>query len=321
MSGTERPHETVDKKTRKQVLERDDHRCQFCRKKGLKYGGSVHLEVHHMDREPDDIDVHDLRNLTTLCRGCHSWHHQKTESDELPVELADEDEAALKPRDKAILKVLVKQGPMRLGDIRAELPASFSGDSIRERMWILMGLDNKVENREEQIVDQDIDTGEYGLAEQIGESARGRIPDDPQRLVLRYEDEMVRRAVERGETYESVANVFGFSERTAHYKKNRAFAYDFPLDAFQSGRRGWNGGGVASDEEVEEAAIEEAVTESGEDVEVWSGSDTNESVTAAEMLDDAETKESNSVSEGEKAGPSAHLDRAISALKEAKSAL
>jgi hypothetical protein len=43
-----------------------------------------------------------------------------------------------------------------------------------------MGLDNLVENRGPQTVDKDVGTKEWGLTEQIENSARGNIPDDPQ---------------------------------------------------------------------------------------------------------------------------------------------
>ena len=109
-----------------------------------------------------------------------------------------------------------------------------------------MGLDNIVEEREEQIVNQDIATGEWGLAGQIAESARGRIPEDQQRLVLRYKNAVVRQALERDMNRDAIADLLGFSRRTTFYKEKRTYAYDFPLEAFQNGRRGWTGGDADS---------------------------------------------------------------------------
>ena len=322
MSETERPHETVDKTTREQVLDRDGHQCMVCSRTGPGSGGIANLEVHHIDRDPEDMDVHDPDNLITLCRACHIWHHQQPERTEIPVELTPVDEVELVPYDKEILRVLAEDGPLRPGEIRDKLSFQVAGDSIRQGLWRLMGLDNKVAGRDQQIVDQDVDTGEWGLVDQIAESPRGRIPDDPQRLILRFEDETVRQALEKGYSRETVADVFDVAKRTIFNKEKRAYAYDFPADALKGGRRGWNGGGdSSSDEGKSETSGDEAVTESRGDVEVWSASGTDESVTAAEMLDDADGGEVDSEGEGGDGDPSTHLDRAIAALEAAKSGL
>ena len=322
-----RPHETVDNATRETVLDRDGHRCQFCGKRGPGAGGAAKLQVHHIEREPEDREVHAVSNLTTLCRSCHSWQHQQTESEELPVSLTEADEAELLAQDKEILRVLAEHGPMRPGGIRSELTGDISGDSIRERLWLLMGLDNIVEDREQQVVDQDVDTGEWGLAGQIAESARGRIPDDQQRLVLRYEDALVRQALERGIDRNTIADLLGFSRRTTFYKEKRAYAYDFPLEAFQSGRRGWTG---LDDDESDDGDPEmEAGDGSDEaigdkehgDVEVWTATDTDDSMTAAELLDDVEDVAEEMSAAEDDGTPETHLERAITALQAAKSAL
>lgn len=51
------------------------------------------------------------------------------------------------------------------------------------------------------------------------------------------EDEQVRRALDRGCDREAVMEVLGVSERSTFYKTKRAFAFDFPLDAFSRGGR------------------------------------------------------------------------------------
>ncbi|HYB76754.1 MAG TPA: HNH endonuclease [Candidatus Bathyarchaeia archaeon] len=51
----------------RQVLERDNWRCQAC-------GGMSNLEVHHIDfrsRGGDDSE----ENLITLCAACHTHRH------------------------------------------------------------------------------------------------------------------------------------------------------------------------------------------------------------------------------------------------------
>jgi len=104
-------------------------------------------------------------------------------------------------------------------------------------LWVLMGLDNLVEPRDRQIVDKDVETGEWGLTDQVESSARGHIPDDPQLLLQRMEDEQVRQALDSGCTRSDIADVLGVSLRTTFNKQKRACAYDFPLDAFSRGGR------------------------------------------------------------------------------------
>jgi hypothetical protein len=105
--------------------------------------------------------------------------------------------------------------------------------AVRQRLWVLMGLDNIVDSRDTQIVDKDTETGEWGLTEQIENSARGHIPDDPQLLFRRMEDEQARQALERGCDRQEVVNVLEVSRRTTFNKVKRAHAFDFPLDAFK----------------------------------------------------------------------------------------
>ncbi|SDY91097.1 HNH endonuclease [Halopenitus persicus] len=241
-AGTTSPrecHETVDPATRDEVLTEYQHRCQACGRRGPAQGGLATLHVHHIERDPDGINEHDLENLTLLCRSCHSWFHQQSTPDELPVDITEEDESVLLPQDIEILRYLADEGPARTGEISNGLTAELSVTTVRERLALLMGLDNMVDSRDQQIVDQDADTGEWGLTEQIEHSARGHIPSDPQALIQRVEDEQVRQALERGCDRETVMAVLDVSRRTTFHKEKRAMAYDFPLNAF---RRGGNGG-------------------------------------------------------------------------------
>lgn len=53
---------TISKELREQVLERDNNKCQACRKEGL--------EVHHI--QPKRLGGKDeLKNLLTVCHLCH----------------------------------------------------------------------------------------------------------------------------------------------------------------------------------------------------------------------------------------------------------
>lgn len=108
--------------------------------------------------------------------------------------------------------------------------------TIRERLWQLMALDNIVDERDQQVLDQDVDSGEWGLPSQISTSERGRIPEDIQTLLQRAEEERLRRTLDRGCDRETVADVMGIAGRTTWHKEKRARAYDFPLTALESHR-------------------------------------------------------------------------------------
>ncbi|UWG47811.1 Restriction endonuclease, HNH family [Halanaeroarchaeum sp. HSR-CO] len=230
-------NESVDAETRQRVLDKYDHRCQACGRRGPEQGGLATMQVHHIDRDPAEMDEHDIQNLTLLCRSCHNWLHQQSTPEDSPVEITEADQSVLLPQDIEILRYLERQGPTRTGDIASNLSADLTVSSVRQRLWALMGLDNLVESRDRQIVDKDIDTGEWGLAEQIENSARGHIPDDPQLLVQRVEDEQVRQALDRGVDRQNVTEVLGIARRTSFNKQKRAAAYGFPLAAFNRGGR------------------------------------------------------------------------------------
>jgi transcriptional regulator with XRE-family HTH domain len=132
--------------------------------------------------------------------------------------------------DKQILAVLAEHGPSTTGEIVSHLEMEKTAMAVRERCWLLMGLDEIVADRETQLVDQDSETGEWGLADHIATSERGRIPDDPRELLKRAEDERVRQMRSRGYDREEVADIIGVTERTIRQKERRAKAYQFPLD-------------------------------------------------------------------------------------------
>jgi hypothetical protein len=234
-----RGSESVAQEVRDEVLARDEYRCQVCGRRGPERGGLATLHAHHIEREPTGYDENEVANLTTLCRSCHSWVHQQSSPDEAPISLTEEDLSVLLPQDIEILRYLADNGPARTGEVTDALTAELSPTTVRERLAVLMGLDNQVETRDRQIVDQDVQTGAWGLVEQIEHSARGHIPTDPQALIQRVEDEQVRQALEQGCNRQTVMDVMDISRRTTFHKQKRARAYDFPLDAF---RRGGDGG-------------------------------------------------------------------------------
>jgi len=156
-------HETVDPETRAEVLDDYSHRCQACGRRSPEENGLATLHVHHIERDPDGMGEHDKENLTVLCRPCHSWLHQQSTPADSPVEITDADQSVLLPQDIEILRVLADAGPARTGEIAAELTADLSVSSVRERLWVLMGLDNPAGSRDRQIVDKDVETGDMGV--------------------------------------------------------------------------------------------------------------------------------------------------------------
>ena len=235
-SGAER-NETVDQATQKKVLERDRYRCRMCNVKAPAAGGLADLEVHHADRDPDSVDEHDPANLLTLCRSCHSWHHMRSTPSDVPIRLTEADDKELKSHEYEILRILYDNGPLRTKEIADKLTVEMTRTAVRERLWHLGGLDNEVAERTEPLVTKDIATQEWGLLPDIVTSARGHIPDDPKLLVQRTEDELVRRALDRGCDRQTVMEVFDVSRRGTFYKETRSKMYDFPLDAFSRGGR------------------------------------------------------------------------------------
>lgn len=233
----EQCHETVDPETRDAKLAAAKHRCQACGREGPLAGGLATLEIHHIERSPEGMDEHDPENLTVLCASCHSWLHQRATKEDAPVRLSEADLAELLPHDIEMLQLLAEEGPMTTGEIAAALSVELSVMAVRERLWVLMGLDTFVEGRDQQVVDQDADTGEWGLVGQIETSMRGRIPSDPQLLVRRMTDERVRQALEQGCDRGMIASVLGVTERTTYHMQKRAHAYDIPLDALSGPSR------------------------------------------------------------------------------------
>ncbi len=321
-------NETVDTETREAVLTEYGHKCQLCGRVGPKKGGLAMLHTHHIKRNPKDVDEHDIENLTLICRACHSWHHQQSEPEDAPVDITEEDLTVLLPQDIEILQVLADGGPGRTGDIAGELTADLSVSAVRERLWVLMGLDNRVESRDRQIVDKDVETGEWGLTEQIENSARGHIPDDQQLLLQRMEDEQVRRALERGCDRSAVTGVLGITRRTTFNKAKRAYAYDFPLDVFGRGgrpseaTRSEQEPQVTESESDQQQRLNDATDEESSDLgrtETWGTSEPDSDEQTARNSDqqDKQSVAEDDVSEELRT----HLQQAINSLQEINSAL
>lgn len=221
---------------RAERLRLDGYRCQACPAKSIKVGGTAHVEVHHRDPDPEECDRHALENLTTLCADCHSWLHKKPTSEVVPLELSAADERALRPVDYLILNVFHEDGPCSLRTVQDRMAVLLSDSAVREHVYRLMGFDYEVFSRDHPLADQDAATGEWGLFEQITNSERGQIPENPRTVLQRAYDERVRRALARGCDRETVMDAFDIARRTTWYKQYRAQAYDFPLAKFEQGK-------------------------------------------------------------------------------------
>lgn len=68
-----------------------------------------------------------------------------------------------------------------------------------------------------------------GASNQIDRSARGRLPDDKDMLLQRFEDEMVRWLLDYGFDRSTVADIVDVGERTTYHREKRARAYQIPL--------------------------------------------------------------------------------------------
>ena len=228
--------DTVDAGTRVAMLRDRGNRCQWCALRGPPRGTAA-LHVHHIEREPRDVPEDDPVNLAVACRACHNWFHHRPTRVDAPVQLTEADMRVLLPHDVLLLKVLDEVGPAPFREVFVRVKVLLSETAVRERLWVLMGLDRVVPGRDAQLVDQDAKTGAWGFPDDVDESARGYVPDDRALALQRAEDELVRRALDRGCDRELVASVFGVTRRNTFHKQYRAAAYAFPLDDFDRGGR------------------------------------------------------------------------------------
>jgi len=215
---------------REKAKKRDNHRCQFCGKQGPEEGGTIPLHVHHKSYDPDECDLHDLENLTTLCIHCHYWQHSKPTTDTPRVEITEKAAAELIPIDFEIVGILNKDGPLTPAAIAERVTPDKCSHAVEERLWRIMGIDTVVDDQP-QLIDQDATTGKWGLPHQIDTSER-RIPDAVQEIVQRTVDSLVAAALERGCDRKKVKTVFGLHKRTTYRIQYRGQAYDFPLSMY-----------------------------------------------------------------------------------------
>lgn len=234
MANSATGREKIPQPKRKQALKRDHYECSGCGKKGRQVGGPVILHVHHKHPDPDDRDRHAMSNLTTLCRHCHWWLHHRPTSEYVPFEVTAADHRTLWPHDYLIMRILDENGLLSPTAVQDRIGLNLAESTVRERLWVLGGLDHEVASRDIRFVAQDAGSGDWGLRDQVAMPERGRVPDDRRTFKQRLEDEFARRAVAWGIDREIIAEQFDVVERTIWNKQRRAQVYEFPLERLDS---------------------------------------------------------------------------------------
>ncbi len=226
---TTNSHGSFPTPVRLEVFDQDDYRCRICGQGWIEKGGTARLEAHHIEDNPEDIEYHDPDNGTTLCEVCHHYITTRI-PDDLPFKTTTlQEDLKLLPHDFEIISTLARRGPASVQEIMADIDDNKSYMATRERLWHLMGHDRRIDRLTHPLVDQCADTGKWGLPHQIDRTARGRFPSDTDKLIKRFEDELVRRLLNYGIERGRVAADLGVHERTTHYKQKRAQAYRLPI--------------------------------------------------------------------------------------------
>jgi len=265
-------YDQIPPQQRKKALQRDNHSCQLCPRKGPQAGGNTPLHVHHKTYEPDDCDLHDLDNLTTLCIHCHGWHHSRPTPDLPSVEITEEASVQLIPDDFEIIDLICREGPLTADEINDKITSDKCPLALKDCLWRIMGIDTVVEEQE-QLIDQDADTGRWGLPGQI-EFSKRHGPATIYETVQRATDRMIVEALDRGCDRETIGEVIDIDPRTVNRIKHRGQAYAFPLDrytgpgrppkdSFETPRQSATDGGDVADNQqhLNELSGDEAVDE------------------------------------------------------------
>ncbi len=229
MSETDE-YRTFPEAVRVLILERDEHRCQICGRLGPERGGDIDLEAHHIEENPDDIDRDHPDNGTTLCIPCHHLVTHRPTADDLPFDLdAVAAEVNLLYKDIEVLMFLYQSGPATTSEI-IDATSCGARPATIERLWKLMSADRRVDSLDEPIIDKDAETEEWGAPEDIGQTARGKVPIGRSELVDSLTDELLRRLLDAGVTHSTLSELFDCPERATFYREKRAGALRVPLD-------------------------------------------------------------------------------------------
>ena len=175
------------------------------------------LHLHH--RRSDGSN--EPSNLVTLCEDCHHHHHSsRIDPEEVQVDL-DEYEISTTPADVKVISAIETIAPASTGEIADE--ACITGEHARRRLYALAAA---------HVVARDLN-GQWDLADQVDEPARGRLPDNPEQAARFGRDDVLRRMRDAGMTYADIADIIGLDERTIPVAINRARAFDPPVPPSQ----------------------------------------------------------------------------------------
>lgn len=228
--GEESGYDEIPPHKREQALKRDNYTCQLDGTKGIPVGGDMPIQVHHKQDDPEDCGQHDLPNLITLCIHCHYWHHSRPTADLPSVEITQQAAVKLKPVDFQLIYLFEQEGPLKTGEIENRIRTNKCRNAIEECLWRVMGVDNLVEEQQ-QILDRNPDTDEWGFPQQITKSER-RLPSSVDESVRRTIDKLIVQARDRGCDNKTISEVLGVSDRTINRSDHRGRAYDFSLDDY-----------------------------------------------------------------------------------------
>lgn len=248
-------YDEIPPQKRKQARQRDDNTCQLCGQTGRRAGGTVPLEVHHKQDDPADCDLHDLPNLITLCVHCHYWQHSRPTPELPPVKITDEAAAVLIPVDFEIIDLLYREGPLPTEAIQDGIKSEKCRLALKDCLWRIMGVDNVVDDQH-QLIDQDAETGRWGLPYQI-ESSERQLPSTIHEVVQRTIDSLVVEAHNRGYDREVISDVIDINPRTVNRIKHRGQAYDFPLELYTGRGRPPKSGSEITGQSATEARVPE----------------------------------------------------------------
>lgn len=198
------------------VLERHNYECMLCPAVGTQRDGDATLHLHHR-RPVTDGGTNDADNLVPLCEKCHHHHHSsRTDPADVQANLDDYD-ISTTPADYKLLDAIEAIGPAPPGELATE--ASISTVHARRRLYALAAAD---------LVARDMD-GYWDFVEEVDDSVRGRLPDDPERAARFARDDVIRRMCDAGMAHADIADIVGLDERTIPVAANRARAFDPPV--------------------------------------------------------------------------------------------
>ena len=199
--------------------------CELCSAAGKT--DNVDLEIHHRSKQANGGSNHP-DNLMLLCRDCHSIHHGNEPIEPISTEMSTEEttkEAAeagdepLPPHsepnetDGEILSLIEAHGPLRTGDIAAEIDCS--KQYVRRQCWKLSG---------EQLIAR-LEAGSWELKEKAdNKKVDIGLPDDPRKAKRAGRDEIIRRMSASGMAHTEISEITDYSRSTVDIAVNRARA-------------------------------------------------------------------------------------------------